>query len=230
MDTVTVLLHRLGVAYTAIMNPVFRVRRNPAGELLGRPPRRAIPTHRRTASTRPGSTSSCRRRRTPRPSPKPATLLPNVLADARQVALDSAALNATLVGLASHAGRRPRRATSRPTTAATSRRCCAGSPTDTSCCSATSAARSSDGQATVDPTSRLGVLRLRTDVLAAADRAGRPAGAGAGDHAELPALRRAPAHRGGPRDACPARTPPSSTGSSGCSPSPPRTRTCWRFR
>ncbi len=34
MDSVTVLLHRLGVAYTAIMNPVFRVRRDDAGELL----------------------------------------------------------------------------------------------------------------------------------------------------------------------------------------------------
>ena len=34
MDSVTVLLHRLGVAYTAIMNPVFRARRGPSGELL----------------------------------------------------------------------------------------------------------------------------------------------------------------------------------------------------
>jgi glutamate dehydrogenase len=34
MDSVTVLLHRLGVAYTAIMNPVFRVRRGAEGELL----------------------------------------------------------------------------------------------------------------------------------------------------------------------------------------------------
>ena len=34
MDSVTVLLHRLGVAYKAIMNPVFRTRRGPSGELL----------------------------------------------------------------------------------------------------------------------------------------------------------------------------------------------------
>ena len=34
MDSVTVLLHRLGVAYAAIMNPVFRVRRDDAGDLL----------------------------------------------------------------------------------------------------------------------------------------------------------------------------------------------------
>ncbi|UMB72184.1 NAD-glutamate dehydrogenase [Mycobacterium paraterrae] len=34
MDSVTVLLHRLGVAYTAIMNPVFRVTRDDAGDLV----------------------------------------------------------------------------------------------------------------------------------------------------------------------------------------------------
>jgi len=33
MDSVTVLLHRLGVAYAAIMNPVFEVHRGPEGEL-----------------------------------------------------------------------------------------------------------------------------------------------------------------------------------------------------
>ena len=34
MDSVTVLLHRLGVAYAAIMTPVFEVRRGPTGDLL----------------------------------------------------------------------------------------------------------------------------------------------------------------------------------------------------
>jgi glutamate dehydrogenase len=34
MDSVTVLLHRLGVDYVAIMNPVFHVRRDSAGDLL----------------------------------------------------------------------------------------------------------------------------------------------------------------------------------------------------
>src|SRR6201999_4542509 len=34
MDSVTVLLHRLGVPYTALMTPVFKVRRDQAGELL----------------------------------------------------------------------------------------------------------------------------------------------------------------------------------------------------
>ena len=39
MDSVTVLLHRLGVAYAAIMTPVFEVRRNPTGELLSVEPK-----------------------------------------------------------------------------------------------------------------------------------------------------------------------------------------------
>ena len=34
MDSVTVLLHRLGVAYVGIMNPTFQVRRGPDGALL----------------------------------------------------------------------------------------------------------------------------------------------------------------------------------------------------
>ena len=41
MDSVTVLLHRLGVAYKAIMNPVFRVRRGPERRAAGRSSRRA---------------------------------------------------------------------------------------------------------------------------------------------------------------------------------------------
>jgi glutamate dehydrogenase len=34
MDSVTVLLHRVGVAYAAIMNPTFRVRRDASGRLV----------------------------------------------------------------------------------------------------------------------------------------------------------------------------------------------------
>src|ERR1700760_4842733 len=44
MDSVTVLLHRLGVAYKAIMNPVLRVRRGPNGELLDIQPASEAPT------------------------------------------------------------------------------------------------------------------------------------------------------------------------------------------
>jgi len=39
MDSVTVLLHRLGVDYTGIMTPVFAVRRSPTGELLSVEPK-----------------------------------------------------------------------------------------------------------------------------------------------------------------------------------------------
>lgn len=39
MDSVTVLLHRLGVSYSALMTPVFDVQRNPSGELLSIEPK-----------------------------------------------------------------------------------------------------------------------------------------------------------------------------------------------
>ncbi|HXA91458.1 MAG TPA: hypothetical protein VNW96_23420, partial [Mycobacterium sp.] len=39
MDSVTVLLHRLGVDYTALMTPVFEVHRSPTGELLSVEPK-----------------------------------------------------------------------------------------------------------------------------------------------------------------------------------------------
>src|ERR1700757_1087822 len=39
MDSVTVLLHRLGVDYSAMMTPVFKVRRNSDGELLSVEPK-----------------------------------------------------------------------------------------------------------------------------------------------------------------------------------------------
>jgi glutamate dehydrogenase len=163
MDSVTVLLHRFGVAYTAIMNPVFRVRRNPGGELLEmapaadpRAPRDGIEESWIHVALSPAANT--------RAVAEAAALLPNVLADARQVAMDSAALNATLVGLANaldadHAGRFP--SYDRRDVAALLRwladghfvllgyqRCAVN-----------------DGQASVDPASRLGVLRLRTDVL-----------------------------------------------------------------
>ena len=60
MDSVTVLLHRLGVAYAAIMNPVFHVRRDSAGDLL----MSARKTSAATGSTKPGSTSNSHRRST----------------------------------------------------------------------------------------------------------------------------------------------------------------------
>jgi glutamate dehydrogenase len=162
MDSVTVLLHRLGVAYVAIMNPVFRVRRDPSGELRELAPAAdpAAPADgieetwihvTLSPSTKAGAVAEA------------AALLPNVLSDARQVAVDSSALNATLVGLANaldaDAGRFP--SYDRRDVAALLRwladghfvllgyqRCAV-----------------SDGQAWVDPASKLGAMRLRTDVL-----------------------------------------------------------------
>ena len=162
MDSVTVLLHRLGVAYKAIMNPVFRVRRGPSGELLEIEPASDAPfgdgidetwIHVQLAeSVDPKAVEEVKR------------LLPSVLADARQVALDSTSMAAMLRSLAAELdsdpeGRFP--GSDRKDVAALLRwladghfvllgyqRCQVG-----------------DGQSSVDPSSRLGVLRLRTDVL-----------------------------------------------------------------
>ncbi|GJF08868.1 NAD-specific glutamate dehydrogenase [Mycolicibacterium cyprinidarum] len=166
MDSVTVLLHRIGVAYTAIMNPVFRVRRGPAGELL------------EIARTSDASSdegidetwvhvqlsSSVDRRALA----EAEELLPRVLADARQVALDSAAMAEAVQSLAAELDgdigkdveqRFP--SPDRKDVAALLRWLADGHfvllgyqrcPVR-------------DGEATVDASSRLGVLRQREDVL-----------------------------------------------------------------
>ena len=94
MDSVTVLLHRLGVAYRAIMNPIFRVRRGPNGELLAIEPASEAAfrdgfdetwVHVQLAESVDAKSAAEAER-----------LLPSVLADARQVALDSTAMGATL--------------------------------------------------------------------------------------------------------------------------------------
>ncbi|MGH3676634.1 MAG: NAD-glutamate dehydrogenase [Mycobacterium sp.] len=163
MDSVTVLLHRLGVAYKAIMNPVLRVRRSPTGELLDiRPASEADSSregideawiHVQLASSVDSKALAEAER-----------LLPNVLADARQVALDSRALTGTLLGLANELdtdpeGRFP--GPDRKDVAALLRWLADGNfvllgyqrcPV-------------SDGQSSVDPSSRLGVLRRREEVL-----------------------------------------------------------------
>ncbi len=163
MDSVTVLLHRLGVAYTAIMNPILRVRRSPTGEMLDiRPALEADNSHegvdeawihiQLAGSVDPKALAEVKR------------LLPSVLADARQVALDSRALTGTLLGLANELdndpeGRFP--GPDRRDVAALLRWLADGNfvllgyqrcPV-------------SDGQASVDPSSRLGVLRLRQEIL-----------------------------------------------------------------
>src|SRR5271156_3608278 len=96
MDSVTVLLHRLGVAYLAIMNPAFHVRRDGDGDLLAVGPKdsdgdgidetwihvQLVPSVDRTALD------------------EAERLLPGVLADLRRVAADSTAMIAVLNELA----------------------------------------------------------------------------------------------------------------------------------
>ncbi len=95
MDSITVLLHRLGVAYTAIMNPVFEVHRDAAGDLLGVEPMTSDSTGidetwvhvQLSPSVDRGWLHEAER------------LLPGVLADVRRVATDSTAMIAALDGL-----------------------------------------------------------------------------------------------------------------------------------
>jgi glutamate dehydrogenase len=162
VDSVTVLLHRLGIAYTAIMNPVFRVRRDADGQLLDiRAVADAAPGDGVdecwilipvTGAADGGALTEATR------------LVPSVLADARQIGLDTGAMSAALHGLANDVatdmeGHFPN--ADRKDVAALLRwladghfvllgyqQCAVG-----------------DGQAVVDPASRLGVLRLRQDVL-----------------------------------------------------------------
>jgi glutamate dehydrogenase len=163
MDSVTVLLHRFGVAYTAIMNPVMLAHRGPAGDLLDlRPAAEA-------ADVRDGVQEAwIHVQLAPTVDTKAvanvAQALPTVLEDARQVALDTDALAATLDDLARQVdtdtgGRFPGQ--DRGDVAALLRwlgdgyfvllgyqRC-----------------QVDDGRSSVDPSSRLGVLRSRRDVL-----------------------------------------------------------------
>jgi len=99
MDSVTVLLHRLGVAYVAIMNPVFSVQRNADGDLQSVEPKAA------EGSARSGVEETWVHIQL-LPSVQPETLeeaerlLPGVLADVRRVAADSAAMMAIVNDLA----------------------------------------------------------------------------------------------------------------------------------
>ena len=162
MDSVTVLLHRLGVAYTAIMNPVFRARRGPSGDLLAIEPASDAPfgdgideawIHvQLTESVDPKALEEVKR------------LLPSVLADARQVGLDSTSMAAMLRSLAAELdfdseGRFP--GSDRKDVAALLRWLADGHFV----LLGYQRCQVRDGQSSVDPSSRLGVLRLRTDVL-----------------------------------------------------------------
>src|SRR6476619_3946540 len=162
MDSVTVLLHRLGVAYTAIMNPVFRARRGHNGELLAIEPASDAPFGDGIDETwiHVQLADSC----DPKTLDEVKRLLPSVLADARPVGLDSTSMAAMLVSLAAEldsdtAGRFP--GTDRRDVAALLRWLADGHfvllgyqrcPV-------------SEGRSSVDLSSRLGVLRLRQDQL-----------------------------------------------------------------
>jgi glutamate dehydrogenase len=162
MDSVTVLLHRLGVAYRAIMNPVLRVRRGPTGELLEIEPAS-------DAAFRDGMDEAWIHIQLAgsvddRSLSEAQHLLPGVLADARQVALDSTAMAAMLRSLAAELdsdpeGRFP--GTDRKDVAALLRWLADGHFVLLGYQRCTV----QDGQSSVDPSSRLGVLRLRQDVL-----------------------------------------------------------------
>ncbi|MGE2818207.1 NAD-glutamate dehydrogenase [Mycobacterium heidelbergense] len=97
MDSVTVLLHRLGVDYTAIMTPVFAVRRNPEGELLSVEPKApGTPQYVGEAWIHIQLSPSV----DTKALAEVDRLLPKVLADVQQVASDASALIATLSGVA----------------------------------------------------------------------------------------------------------------------------------
>ena len=163
MDSVTVLLHRLGVAYKAIMNPILRVRRSPTGELLDIQPGSEA-DHSREAHDEAWIHIQLSSSVDPKAVAEARGLLPGVLADARQVALDSRALTGTLLGLANELdtdpeGRFP--AADRKDVAALLRWLADGHfvllgyqrcPVQ-------------GGQSSVDPSSRLGVLRFRDEIL-----------------------------------------------------------------
>ena len=99
MDSVTVLLHRLGVSYTALMTPVFEVHRSSTGELLSIDPKapgasnyvgeawihiQLLPSVDRKALA------------------EVERVLPKVLSDVQQVATDAAAIIAALSDLAAN--------------------------------------------------------------------------------------------------------------------------------
>jgi glutamate dehydrogenase len=163
MDSLTVLLHRHGVAYVAIANPVVLVHRNDAGDLLdiepftgrGDPARHSVETWIHVQLTPTVDRRSLA---------EVVRLLPNVLADARQVALDATPMRSALLSLAGALeadgnGRFP--GPDRDDVARLLRWLAAGHFVllGYQRCPVL------DGRASVDSASRLGVLRLREDVL-----------------------------------------------------------------
>ncbi|MGV0835095.1 NAD-glutamate dehydrogenase [Mycolicibacterium thermoresistibile] len=98
MDSVTVLLHRLGVAYSSIMNPVFGVRRGPDGDLIGLPAVSGDSADDAVAEAWIHVQLS--RSADRRAVAEAAELLPGVLADSGRVARDYTALAGAFSDLA----------------------------------------------------------------------------------------------------------------------------------
>lgn len=167
MDSVTVLLHRQGVGYVALMHPTMRVRRDPDGVLT-----EVRPVAAETISETSGETGTVEESWihiqlaepvNQRALAETVRLLPMAVADARLVAQDSAALSATLLHLAQDVA------------ADDGSRFPGADRIDVSYLlrwfdahfillgAQTCTVR--DGVATADKTTRLGVARLRTEVL-----------------------------------------------------------------
>jgi glutamate dehydrogenase len=98
LDSVAVLLHRLGVAYLGIMTPVFTVRRNWAGDLLSIKGNGPVGDDHETGETWIHVQLSPSVDRNALAEAE--RLLPNVLADVRQVATDTTAMITALNNLA----------------------------------------------------------------------------------------------------------------------------------
>jgi glutamate dehydrogenase len=97
MDSITVLLHRLGVSYTALMAPVFQVRRSPTGELLSIEPQAPdAPQYVGEAWIHMQLTPTVDHN----VLAEVEQLLPKVLTDVQQVAADAAAIIGTMSDLA----------------------------------------------------------------------------------------------------------------------------------
>ncbi len=187
LESLTVLLARLGLAYVGIMSPVFRVQRAANGELVGicggdgdGLGHAGIDEAWIHVQLAPGVDAE--------KLVEAERLLPSVLADAHQVAQDTEAMKAALLRLAEAldgdaSGLSPN--VDRCEVANLLRWLVDGHfvPMGYQRCTVR------DGHAHLEEESRLGVLRSRRDVFPATDRLRRRAHAGAGDEPELPALR-----------------------------------------
>ena len=198
MDSVTVLLHRLGVAYKAIMNPILRVRRDPIRRAARHPARRRgrqVPERRRRGvDPRPAvqfRRSQGRRRGQATAAERDGRRPPG---------------RARLAGADGNTARPGQRTRHRPRGALPRRRSqgCRGAAAMARRrafrpARAISAARSRAVHASVDSSSRLGILRFRDEILPQLTDSDDLLVLAQATIPELPALRRLPLHRRRPR-------------------------------